>query len=140
VNNGPWTAEEDQLLITLTAQIGPKWSQLVPYFTDRTDVNLKNRSILLDRKRKRFVKSVSRVLSSEQKKKLADPAEREAVLPLLETLIGGFPDLQPKRIRKARDGPPTKKLQEPSLSWEWEINSDDSQTSGTNCEFDLGLL
>ena len=38
-----WTQEEDNLLMEKHAEIGPKWAMLVPFFSNRTDINLKNR-------------------------------------------------------------------------------------------------
>ena len=40
--NGPWTTEEDALLIQKFAQYGPRWATFVQYFKNRSDVNIKN--------------------------------------------------------------------------------------------------
>ena len=48
--NGPWTKEEDDLLIEKYKEFGSKWLQIQQYFPDRTDTNLKNRWICLLRK------------------------------------------------------------------------------------------
>ena len=41
--NGPWTREEDQLLMRLYQQYGPKWAQFTKFFKGRSDYNIKNR-------------------------------------------------------------------------------------------------
>ncbi|OHS93974.1 hypothetical protein TRFO_11451 [Tritrichomonas foetus] len=43
LTNGPWTKEEDKLLVKLHSQFGPKWSQISKYFVGRSDYNVKNR-------------------------------------------------------------------------------------------------
>ena len=43
VSNTPWTDEEDELLIRLYSQMGPKWSLMTQNFTNRTANNIKNR-------------------------------------------------------------------------------------------------
>ncbi|OHT16008.1 hypothetical protein TRFO_42107 [Tritrichomonas foetus] len=42
LNNGPWTLEEDHLLIEKYNEIGPQWCKLVHFFPHRSDVNIKN--------------------------------------------------------------------------------------------------
>ena len=44
-----WTPEEDRLLIEKVAEFGPRWAALVLYFTNKTDINLKNRFHKLQR-------------------------------------------------------------------------------------------
>ena len=39
----PWTQNEDDLLLQKYHEIGPKWKEMVPFFTGRTDVSLKTR-------------------------------------------------------------------------------------------------
>ena len=43
LTNGPWTQEEDKLLIKLHSELGPKWSQIAKHFKGRSDYNVKNR-------------------------------------------------------------------------------------------------
>ena len=43
VVNGPWTPEEDALLIEKVHELGVKWATIVRFFTSRSDVNIKNR-------------------------------------------------------------------------------------------------
>lgn len=50
VDNGPWNDDEDKKLIQLFKVIGPKWTELSTYFCNRTDVNIKSRWKVLERK------------------------------------------------------------------------------------------
>ncbi|EAY22700.1 Myb-like DNA-binding domain containing protein [Trichomonas vaginalis G3] len=43
VENGPWTEEEDALLLEKYNELGPKWAQIAQFFKSRTDNNVKNR-------------------------------------------------------------------------------------------------
>ena len=47
VTNGPWTNEEDLLLIQKVKEMGTRWAQISHYFTGRSDVNIKNRYSML---------------------------------------------------------------------------------------------
>lgn len=49
VKNGPWTKEEDSQLIELVEKNGSQWAKIALLFDNRTDVNVKNRWILLQR-------------------------------------------------------------------------------------------
>jgi hypothetical protein len=41
--NGPWSHAEDELLVRLFREHGPKWSMISKYFSGRSDCNVKNR-------------------------------------------------------------------------------------------------
>ena len=43
LTNGPWSHEEDALLIKLFYELGPKWKQISTHFTGRSECNIKNR-------------------------------------------------------------------------------------------------
>lgn len=43
INHGPWTEEEDRMLIQKHKELGPKWVELSKYFVGRSDNNVKNR-------------------------------------------------------------------------------------------------
>ena len=45
--NGPWTEDEDKLLVEKVKEMGPKWAQIVKCFKARSDVNIKNRYAML---------------------------------------------------------------------------------------------
>ncbi|OHS94338.1 hypothetical protein TRFO_11196 [Tritrichomonas foetus] len=50
IENGPWTIEEDSILIQKVGEFGTIWSKIVKFFPGRTDVNLKNRWVTLKNK------------------------------------------------------------------------------------------
>ncbi|KAK8887792.1 hypothetical protein M9Y10_038849 [Tritrichomonas musculus] len=47
IQNGPWSQEEDALLVQKVKELGTMWSKMVQFFPGRTDVNLKNRWVTL---------------------------------------------------------------------------------------------
>jgi hypothetical protein len=55
INNSPWTAKEDQLLISKVQELGAVWKFIATFFNARTDINVKNRWHLIQRRiRKEF--------------------------------------------------------------------------------------
>jgi hypothetical protein len=57
VQNAPWTAAEEQDLLFLHQQLGPKWKQIATFFTARTDINVKSRWNLIQRRILRTAKA-----------------------------------------------------------------------------------
>ena len=53
VNTSAWTIEEDNLLYSKYNEFGAKWKQIAKYFIQRTDINVKNRFLKLERHRKK---------------------------------------------------------------------------------------
>ena len=49
--NGPWTEEEEQLLIQKFQQYGSKWAKIATFFESRSDVNLKNHWAAMKRRK-----------------------------------------------------------------------------------------
>ena len=43
ITNGPWSHEEDNLLIQLVNNYGPKWKKISVFFKGRSECNIKNR-------------------------------------------------------------------------------------------------
>jgi hypothetical protein len=41
--NGPWTKEEEDLLVLKYSEIGPLWQTIQQFFPTRTDIDIKNR-------------------------------------------------------------------------------------------------
>jgi hypothetical protein len=54
VRNGPWTEEDDALLLKKYAEFGSKWKDLTQFFQGRTEINIKNRYRTLARHRRTF--------------------------------------------------------------------------------------
>jgi hypothetical protein len=55
VGNGPWTSEDDQLLMRRYEEFGPAWRHIATFFDHRTEINVKNRWMLLQRKVRKHV-------------------------------------------------------------------------------------
>lgn len=53
IRNDPWTEEEDEMLKQCVKEFGPKWARISGLFENRTDTNIKNRWVLLQRALKR---------------------------------------------------------------------------------------
>jgi hypothetical protein len=53
VQSHPWTSEEDLLLLDRVRACGPKWVRIATYFSARTDIQLKNRYLVLTRRKKK---------------------------------------------------------------------------------------
>lgn len=49
----PWSSDEDELLERKVKEIGPKWVKIAKFFPMRTDIQLKNRWLVLSRKKSR---------------------------------------------------------------------------------------
>lgn len=67
VRNAPWVIEEDKLLIDLVNVMGTQWAKISNSFDSRTDTNVKNRYLLLQRlQNKKTLSDESRQSSSGQ--------------------------------------------------------------------------
>ncbi|OHT11835.1 hypothetical protein TRFO_18634 [Tritrichomonas foetus] len=53
ISRDPWTPEEDSLLEQKFVELGPKWVRISMFFKNRTDANVKNRYLVLSRRKKR---------------------------------------------------------------------------------------
>lgn len=63
-----WTKEEDDLIMRLVAKFGKKWAYISRSFNQRTDVSIKNRYFLLQRREKNDIRK--NLMSQLSKKKL----------------------------------------------------------------------
>ena len=50
VANKPWTPEEEEFLVKKYEEIGPCWKQIATFFPTRTDINIKSRWNLRERR------------------------------------------------------------------------------------------
>lgn len=66
IKNNPWTNEEDVLLEEQVNQNGTKWAKIASTFGQRTDINLKNRWLLIQRLHNRESQA-SNIMKSEKK-------------------------------------------------------------------------
>jgi len=53
VNTSPWSKEEDFLLETKFKEMGARWKAIAKFFSQRTDINVKNRWLKLERHRRK---------------------------------------------------------------------------------------
>ncbi|OHT05631.1 hypothetical protein TRFO_26508 [Tritrichomonas foetus] len=53
VVNGPWSDEEEELLVQKFQELGPSWKQIASFFPTRTDINIKSRWHLRERRIKK---------------------------------------------------------------------------------------
>lgn len=53
VSLAPFTPHEDARLLRKYAELGPKWKAIAAFFEGRTDINVKNRWLLLGRRQRR---------------------------------------------------------------------------------------
>ena len=77
VNNSAWTAEEDALLYEKYAEFGSKWSAVAKFFQGRTNTNVKNRWLALNRQSKRNKDKQSNQSATETSPEV--PPEKETV-------------------------------------------------------------
>jgi hypothetical protein len=69
LKQGNWTYEEDRLLEAKFARYGTKWKTIAQFFTNRSDISLRNRHDMIARR----LKKVSHVRC----KQMAEPPARE---------------------------------------------------------------
>jgi hypothetical protein len=56
VGNGPWTSQEDELLLTKVQELGFAWKSIAACFPTRTDINVKSRWRLIQRHVRREIR------------------------------------------------------------------------------------
>ena len=71
-NTSPWTEEEDRLLEEKHAKMGPRWVHMVRYFPNRTDVMIKNRYMMLQRRSRKEAKNVMTATSESDTSPVLD--------------------------------------------------------------------
>ena len=58
IRSRPWTETEDKILLIKYFLIGPKWSVLCQYFENRTEIDIKNRYLSIQRRSKKFLSKI----------------------------------------------------------------------------------
>jgi hypothetical protein len=58
IDNGPWTAAEEDLLIAKQAELGAAWKQISQFFPSRTDINIKSKWHQIQRRWRRAARRV----------------------------------------------------------------------------------
>jgi hypothetical protein len=59
VTNGPWTAADDQLLAVKYSECGAAWRHIATFFPMRTDINVKSRWQLMQRRARKAASRAS---------------------------------------------------------------------------------
>jgi hypothetical protein len=79
----PFSPEEDALLLHKYTEMGARWKSMGAYFPGRTDIMLKNRWLLLDRRQKRGDRApvAPRVTTSERPSVVVPPPEHREPVP-----------------------------------------------------------
>jgi hypothetical protein len=72
IENGTWTTAEESLLLEKYAELGPRWMLIAAYFPSRTNINVKSRWHLIQR---RVRKGVSRIVHRQ----LLGPAHQPTI-------------------------------------------------------------
>jgi hypothetical protein len=57
VHSNPWTDDEDVLLLEKVRAFGQKWVRIAAFFPTRTDIQIKNRFLVLSRRKKREIEA-----------------------------------------------------------------------------------
>lgn len=69
VFNGPWTVEENELLVKKYEELGPRWKKISSFFPTRTDINIKNHWKMCERRAKRdFLNKTKTILRKNEEK------------------------------------------------------------------------
>lgn len=58
INKGPFTREEDALLVEKVEELGPKWVKMTEFFNGRSDTALKNRWQILERRMRQGIQII----------------------------------------------------------------------------------
>ena len=69
ISKAPWTMMEDYLLDQKYAEFGPKWKKIAEFFPNRTDINIKNRFLLKQRRMERLTSQIAEISAEFSAKK-----------------------------------------------------------------------
>ncbi|EAY09940.1 Myb-like DNA-binding domain containing protein [Trichomonas vaginalis G3] len=83
VNNSPWTPQEDALLLKKYQEYGTKWTIIAKFFYNRTNTNVKNRFLAINRYQKQTqpTTEIEEVTPQCEKVILPNIMNLDAVLP-----------------------------------------------------------
>jgi hypothetical protein len=86
INANEWTLEEDELLLNKYEEVGAKWVKISKNFSNKTDVQCKNRFLTLQRRLNRYTQLISEIENVPSFQLLKDhQKENQNVLGILET-------------------------------------------------------
>ena len=67
INRAPWTKEEDDLLIEKKSIYGSHWKSIADFFPHRTDINVKNRWLKLQRQNAKKLRKEGKIIANRKK-------------------------------------------------------------------------
>lgn len=79
VVNGPWTPEEEELLVKKYEELGPSWKQIATFFPTRTDINIKSRWHLRERRLKKEDLQMKKALLRKKIGPMPNPAFHQSI-------------------------------------------------------------
>ena len=95
-----WTKEEEELLMSKVKEFGTKWKLLSSFFPGRTDINVKSRYLLLQRKNQRMFRAYQmrihynqkyhQNIYSQQQESTQKPPQNNNSLDILDSLFDDF--------------------------------------------------
>jgi hypothetical protein len=98
IQNPAWTQAEDDLLRQLVGEQGQKWVRIAKFFPSRTDINIKNRYVVLSRRAKNVISElqtpalpITEPTASAPHVKLSIPLSTE--VPQLQDFVWRLPSL-----------------------------------------------
>jgi hypothetical protein len=87
INISPWTADEDDLIVRLVAEMGKQWSRMSHFFCSRTDIAIKNRFILIQRRQRMAMRKLAALLPAQARRELAQSMQLQAILPRINVIL-----------------------------------------------------
>lgn len=79
INNGPYTEEEDKLLNQKYEELGPKWVKISKFFHNRTDISVKCRWAVLNRRKMKINGEQINVINSSPSDDSSKKKDSESV-------------------------------------------------------------
>lgn len=65
--NGPWTADEEQILEEKVDKYGQRWTLIATFFKDRSEANVKNHWTVMKNQRRRKMEFLEATMQKEEK-------------------------------------------------------------------------
>jgi hypothetical protein len=120
VANGPWSSEEDALLLEKFLEFGPKWKAMTAFFPGRTDINIKNHYMTVTGRRR-----------------TASRAAADAVIVPEPQIPPAVPsDLAPPPFW---DVSVETEIERPALEWGWLTHNASDDIANTQRNLERGL-
>lgn len=137
INTRPWSIEEDTQLKRLYDQYGPKWVKIATYFPQRTDINVKNRWLVLFRQERRLQRKALGIKINRRSKR--------ATQLLQSQIIGQIPNFIPYQsiLTKPSSTPiktvsnPLDEIPETTQLGDNKIDQDDTKNDDFDDEHDI---